>query len=109
MFCTRCEATIHDGERGTVSESAFFAAMMAHISARVRTIEAYWSQASGLTTNLDQLNQATAAGLSVEEPAPLTWTGRRASAHGYGRVTVLQALPQGAQGRYDTVRIFFSP
>jgi hypothetical protein len=108
--CLRFEvvAQLSGGERGTVSGSAFFEAMMTHFGARVTIIEGHWSQASGLTTNLDQLNRATAAGLTVEDAAPLTWTGLRASEYGFDRVSVLQALPQGAQGHYDTVRVHFS-
>ncbi len=86
-------AQLASGARGSVSGKEFFAAMMAHFGARVRIIEANWSRASGLTTTTDQLNRATAAGLSVEDAAPLTWTGRRASEYGYDKVTVIHALP----------------
>jgi hypothetical protein len=101
-------AQLASGERGSVSGTELFAATMAHFGGKVRVIEGDWSRGSGLTTNLDQLNRATAAGLSVEEAAPLTWTGLRASAYGYDKVTVVQALPQGAQGNYDAVRVQFS-
>jgi len=73
----------------------------------VGIIEGDWNRAGGLTTNIDQLNQATLAGLSVEEAAPLTSTGLRASEYGYDKVTVIHALPQGAQGNYDSVRVHF--
>ena len=48
------------GERGAVSGKQFFAAMMAHFGAKVAIIESEWSMASGLTTNIDLLNRATA-------------------------------------------------
>jgi len=96
------------GERGSVSGKQFFAAMMDHFGAKVMSIESEWSKASGLTANLDLLNRATAAGLSVEAAAPLAWTGLRASENGYDKVTVVQALPQGSQGNYDSVRVHFS-
>lgn len=96
------------GGRGAVSGKEYFAAMMDHFGAKVRVIEGNWSRGSGLTTNLDLLNRATAAGLSVEDAAPLTWIGLRASEYGYDKVTVIQALPQGAQGNYDDVRVEFS-
>ena len=95
------------GERGAVSGKQFFSAMMAHFGAKVTVIESDWSLASGLTTNIDSLNRATAAGLSVEDAAVLTWTGLRASEHGFENVTILQALPPGAQGVYDSVRVLF--
>jgi hypothetical protein len=90
-----------------LSGKDFFAAMMGHFGAAVRIIEGDWSSASGLTTNIEQLNRATAAGLCVEDGAALTWTGLRATEHGYDRVTVIHALPQGAQGSYDSVRVHF--
>jgi hypothetical protein len=101
-------AQLATGERGSVSGKQFFAAMMAHFGAGVRIIEGNWTRASGMTTNLDQLNRATAAGLSVENAAPLTWTGLRACEYGYDKVTVIHALPQMAQGNYDSVRVHFS-
>ncbi len=101
-------AQLTAGNRGSVSGKEFFAAMMAHFSANVRIVEGSWSRASGLTTNIDQLNRATAAGLSVKDAAPLTWTGLRASEYGYDKVTVTLATPPGAQGNYDTARVEFS-
>jgi hypothetical protein len=91
-----------------VSGKEFFAAMMAHFGGKVRIIEGNWSRASGLTTNIDQLNRATAAGLKVKDAAPLTWTGLRASEYGYDKVTVTEETPPGAQGSYDTIRVEFS-
>jgi hypothetical protein len=101
-------ARLTTGERGAVSGKEFFAAMMAHFGAKVRAIEGNWSMASGLTTNIDLLTRATAVGLSVMDAAPLTWTGLRASEHGYDKVAVALATPPGAQGNYDTVRVEFS-
>jgi hypothetical protein len=85
-----------------VTGKELFAAMMAHFGGKVKIIESNWSRASGLTTNIDLLNRATGAGLSVEDAAPLTWTGLRASDYGYDKVIVVHALPQGAQGNYTT-------
>jgi hypothetical protein len=101
-------AQLSTGERGAISGKEFFAAMMAHFGAIVRIIEGNWSRAAGLTTNLDQLNQATAAGLSLKDASALTWTGLRASEHGYDKVRVCRAEPPAAWGNYDSVRIEFS-
>lgn len=101
-------ARLPTGERSTVSGKEFFAAMMANFGAGVRIIEGTWSRASGLTTNIDQVNRATAAGLKVKDAAPLTWTGLRASEYGYDKVTVIEEAPLGAQGNYDTIRVEFS-
>lgn len=101
-------AKLATGERGAVSGKEFFAAMMTHFGIKTRIIEANWSRTGGLTSNLDQLNRATAAGLSVEDAAPLTWTGLRAADFGYDNVTVIHALPLGAAGNYDDVRVHFN-
>lgn len=101
-------ARLATGERSTVSGKEFFAAMMDHFGAQVRIIEGSWSRASGLTTNIDLVNRATAAGLKVVDAAPLTWTGLRASEYGYDKVTVIEETPPGAQGNYDTIRVEFS-
>jgi len=101
-------ALLQTGERGTVRGKELFRAMMAHFSARVRIIQANWTKASGKTTNLDQVNAATAAGLTVEGAAPLTWTGLRASEVGYDKVTVSHALPRRAKGNYNDIRVEFS-
>jgi hypothetical protein len=91
-----------------VSGKEFFAAMMDHFGGKAKIIEGNWSRASGLTTNLDQLNRATARGMGIEDASALTWTGLRASEYGYDKVSVIQALPQGTQGNYDNVRVQFS-
>jgi hypothetical protein len=101
-------AQLATGERGSVSGKQFFAAMMAHFGAKVKIIEGNWNRASGLNTNLDQWNQATAAGMSVHKAASLTWTGLRASEWGYDKVMVTRIAPLNAQGNYDTVRVEFS-
>ena len=61
-----------------------------------------------LTTNQEQLNRARAAGITVEIAAALTWTGLRASDYGFDKVAVMQALPLGAIGNYDMVRVRFT-
>jgi hypothetical protein len=100
-------AQLPTGERGSISGKELLAAMMAHFGARVRIIEGNWGTASGLTTNIDQLNFATAAGLSLEDAAHLTWTGLRASEYGYDKVAVIQESPQGVQGNYNSVLVHF--
>lgn len=101
-------AQLPNGGRGSVTGKELFAAMMAHFGGKVRIIEGNWSRASGLTTNIDQVNRATAAGLRVKDAASLTWTGLRASECGYDKVTVTYEDPPAAQGNYDTIRVEFS-
>jgi hypothetical protein len=90
-----------------VTGKEYFAAMMDHFGGKVRIIEGNWSRASGLTTNIDQLNRATARGMNAEDASALTWTGLRASEFGYDRVLVIHAFPQGTEGNYDDVRVHF--
>jgi hypothetical protein len=101
-------AKLATGERGSVSGKVFFAAMMAHFGARVKIIEGNWTLASGLTTNLDIVNRATAAGLSKEAAAALTWTGLRASDFGYDQVTVISSDPDDAPGQYVKMQVRFN-
>ena len=98
-------AQLSTGERGTVTGKGLFGAMMAHFGGRVRSIEANWSRASGLTTNLDQLNRAMIAGLGENDAASLTWTGLRASEFGYDKIAVNDL--SGFHGDYEIARVEF--
>lgn len=100
-------ARLLTGERSSLKGREFFAAMMSHFGAKVRTIESNWTQSSGKTTNLDQVNAATAAGLAIEDACSLTWTGLRASEFGFDKVTLDHALPRGASGSYNDIRVTF--
>jgi hypothetical protein len=82
-------ARLANGKRGTIFGKEFFAAMMNHFNARIVMIESDWSVASGLTANIDRFNRACAAGITVENAAALTWTGLRASEHGFDVVTFI--------------------
>lgn len=96
------------GERGAVTGREFFAEMMGHFGAKVRVLEGNWDSTSGLTTNIDQMNRAAAAGLGPEEAAALTWTGMRACEFGYNQVRVIAVDPPGATGHWIGVRVEFS-
>ncbi len=98
-------ARMLDGGRGSVTGKEFFAAMMAHFGGRINLIESKWSATSGMTTNLDLVNRATASGMSIEDAATLTWTGRRASDFGFGQVLGVQST--GNAGTYQIVRVQF--
>jgi hypothetical protein len=99
-------AKLPNGDRGSVSGKELFGAMVAHFGSRIKIIEGNWNKASGLTTNLEMFNRATAAGLSEQDAAALTWTGIRASEYGYNTVSVPQSV--GAPGNYDDVYAQFS-
>src|SRR5439155_13076651 len=92
-------ARLHDGTRSAVSGREFFDAMMDHFGIAVRAIEGHWDRQSGLTTNLDLFNAATAAGLTAEQAALVaTKTGRWADNRGFSVVQVIDLDPPGATG-----------
>ena len=99
-------ARLPNGDRSSVSGKEMFVAMMAHFGGRIRIIEGDWNATMGLSTNLDQLNRATATGLSPEVAASLTWTGLRASEHGYNKVRIADL--SGPDGNFASARVQFS-
>jgi hypothetical protein len=102
-------ARLPDGTRGSVRGRESFDAMMRHFGAQVRLIEGNWSRQSGLITNLDLFNQATAAGLPPEQAALVaTRTGQWADDYGYSTVSIIDLDPPNATGNYDKVVVYFS-
>lgn len=79
-----------------------FSEMMRHFGASVTAIQGNWTYGD----NLAAVNQATAAGLSLEEAAKRGPTGRYAAAWNY---TTVEVLPQtrGAPGQYTAVYVLF--
>jgi hypothetical protein len=95
--------------RGEVQGKEFFTAMIAHFGAKVKIIEGRWSRQSGLTTNLDLFNKASAAGLApVQAALVATKTGQWADNYGYSTVTVVDLDPAHAPGHYNRVIVQFS-
>jgi hypothetical protein len=101
-------ARLPDGAHRAVKGKDFFRAMMDHFGAKVRIIEGEWDASGGLTANIQQLNAATARGLSLDEAAALTWTGRMAAQFGFKNLTVIDAVPAAAQDTYRHVRVNFT-
>lgn len=101
-------AQLPSGQRGSNPGKAYFNEMMSHFGAAVRIIESDWSISSGLTTNIDALNRATAAGLNLTDAASFTWTGLRSSEYGFVNVKVLSATPTGSGHTFESVRVQFS-
>jgi len=101
-------AELPTGERGAVRGREFFDAMMSHFGESIECIEGDWSDATrGFVANLDEFNTQTAAGVSQENAARRTWTGRMAKRHGYDSITIEHALPKGAAGHYREVFVRF--
>lgn len=81
-----------------------FDAILAHFGRRnIQRIVGIWSEGDNLAT----FNHLTARGVSPEKAALQTWTGQRAIAAKFGRVTAIQALPAGRPGHYQSVTVYF--
>lgn len=92
--------------------------VMEHFAGQFNRIQGHWGQP--YSDNLDQANKLTASGLSLEEAAKLTWSGRQAAKYGYTEVTVDyldladwtpgkgQKGTRGEPGDYDQVLVYFS-
>lgn len=100
-------AQLSTGARGSVSGRDFFEVVMNHFGPRVRAIAGNWDRTSGRTTNLDQFNRATAAGVAPDAAAEFTWTGLRAAEYGFDKVTVISADRPSSSDPYDHVRVEF--
>src|SRR5262245_14927566 len=80
-----------------------FAEMMKHFGPSVAAIEGNWL--GPLSDNLATANRLTGAGMTLDEAAKATWTGKQAVNWGYMRVQVISAL--GRPGQYSNVRVVF--
>lgn len=98
-------------DKSAITGREFFDAMMAHFGAKVRVIEAHWTDADpSKTSNLDRFDQAMASGKLTPEQAALivTRTGQWADDLGYSTVTVVSVKPAKPLGRHSTVVVQFS-
>jgi hypothetical protein len=88
--------------RSAVRGKVLFALMMRHFGMAFDVIAAYW-HTDGV--NLERFNRATAAGMREEAAGWVTWTGERAVAYGFTRLTVEETI--GGPGRYGLVRVWY--
>ena len=82
--------------------------MMDHFGVKSRRIKAVWMARNNMDTNMDQFNRLTMPeiGLSDEEAARRTWTGRRAADHGF--TTAAIQFKDGSPGVYLEVHVQFT-
>ena len=97
------EAKLPNGDRGTVTGTEFFDAMMAHFGAAVSMIDGEWSSLDIYRANIDEFNRLTAAGVTEVDTAAQVWTGKMALRHGYTRIQIVHARPKSAKGNYQDV------
>ncbi|MGW6893714.1 SpvB/TcaC N-terminal domain-containing protein [Streptomyces chartreusis] len=90
---------------GTASGKTLFFEILNSMGPGVKEVAANWGR--GMPGNLDQFNLGLRLGLSLEEAARQTFTGRMATRYGFlGPVTLVEP-PVGEYGNYDKVRLLF--
>ena len=95
---------LEDGVRSTELQGAEqFRHILRHFASRFRAIRGNWVYGD----NLKAFNTGVAEGLSWEQAALQTWTGRQALAAGYDRVEVLEW--HGLPGSFKQVKVNFWP
>jgi hypothetical protein len=97
---------ISAGEDSPVRGTEMFNRMMAHFGDEARAIQGQWirSRTGELSTNIDKVNELTAAGMKLEEAIQHAWTVTRARKLGFVNVRVL-GNPVGTPGAYDFLQV----
>jgi hypothetical protein len=95
-------AELESGARSTlIRGQEQFERILGFFHGQFTSIKGNWQ----FGTNLAKINELTSGGMSIEQAAAKTWTGERAAAAGYSRVTVVGA--EGAAGHYTSVQVLF--
>lgn len=95
---------LESGTRSNVLHGAEqFQRILQHFAGRFRAIRGNWVYGD----NLLSFNVDVAAGLSLEQAALQTWTGKQAVAGGFGRVEIVEV--DGLPGSFSQVKVNFWP
>jgi hypothetical protein len=83
-----------------------FNRMMSHYGSAAKSIHGVWIKGTSgqPSTNIDKVNELTAAGMALEQAVLHAWTVTRAKKLGFGRVSVL-GTPAGTPGNYTKVEV----
>lgn len=97
---------IEAGESSSIRGTTFFNAMMDDFGEDAKAIHGVWlkGDAKRKSTNIDKVNELTAAGLPVAEAVLQAWTVTRAKRRGFTKVRVL-GIPEGQPGRYTRIDV----
>ena len=97
---------ISAGEDSPVRGTEMFNRMMADFGEEARAIQGQWirSRTGEPSTNIDKVNELTAAGMKLEEAIQRAWTVTRARKLGFVNVRLL-GNPVGAPGAYDLIQV----
>jgi hypothetical protein len=94
-------------ENGTRSKvlhgAAQFQSILQHFAGRFHAIRGNWVYGD----NLQSFNAGVAAGLSLEESALQTWTGRQAVTAGFGKVEIVEVYESA--GSFTQAKVNFWP
>jgi hypothetical protein len=80
-----------------------FQRVLAHFRGSFRAIRGSWSYGD----NLAEFNRLTGRGVSPQEAATQTWTGRQAGQAGYTRAVINPRGTEGTPGNYTKVSVTF--
>ncbi len=85
--------------RSRLHGTQMFMAMMKHFKGRVKIVRGRWEKDSNLKTYKEGLQK----GLTREEAAGKTWTGKRAASYGFTKVRIVSELIDESQHGYVLV------
>lgn len=95
---------LENGTRSKVLQGAEqFQLILQHFTGRFHAIRGNWVYGD----NLRSFNVGVAAGMSLEQAALQTWTGRQATAAGFGRVEIVEVYD--LLGSFSQVKVNFWP
>jgi len=86
-----------------------FAKVMEHFGPEVKRIKGNWTTSTSEkygSDNLKTLNELTSKGISIEDAAKETWTGKQAATFGFTQVK--KTFSEGSPGQYSLVEVLFT-
>lgn len=97
---------VEAGEGSSLRGTELFNRMMQHFGEKVRAIQGVWRKGplGKPSTNIDKVNELTAAGVSLEEAIQHAWTVTRARKLGFIKVRLLEQ-PEGCPGVYTRIDV----
>ncbi|MFE9139715.1 hypothetical protein, partial [Streptomyces sp. NPDC007355] len=99
--------TIEAAKGSPVKGHQLFAETVKAFGDRAKGFEAGWFQGS-YGTNINMVNELTAAGIPLEEAVSQTWSARQAAKYGWTQASVMSYI--GSRGNYDEMIVrFFKP
>lgn len=97
---------VEAGPGSPIRGTELFNRMMSDFGAAARAIHGVWCKGpSGRpSTNIDKVNELTAAGMSLEDGIQHAWTVTRARKLGFTKVSVI-GQPKGSPGAYTKIDV----